>query len=86
MSKTSKQRKTTKIIKLHEFHRFDVQTIKTTQNSESDQNNAKLASSWRQNEQWLASIYDGKTIQINAKLLNAIKLRWICIDMTSKRY
>ena len=89
--------KTTQIIKLHELHRFDVKTIKTTQNYRSDQigrqNEQKC---WVTSKTFKTTLnYKSDQIIMNCidlmskrskqrKTPNAIKLRWICIDLTSK--
>ena len=88
MSKKSKERKTTKLRR---------KTFKTTQNYESD-HIIIIASIWRQNHQnfWVRwQNYKSNQITMNwidlmskrskqRKITNAIKLRSICIDLTSK--
>ena len=65
------------------WHRFDVKTIKNIEvRSQNIQNNAKLQNWSNYNELLL---FDVKSIK-QLKTTNAIKLRSICIDLTSKRY
>ena len=76
VAKHSKLRKTTKVIILRLLHRFDVKTIKTFELGGKTTKVIKL--------QWIASIWR-QNDQNNTKLqTNAIKLRSICIDLTSK--
>ena len=98
MSNTSKQHKTIKIIKLHELHRFDVKTIKTTQNYRSDQigrqneqkcwvtsKTFKTTLNYKSDQNTMTCIDLMSKRSKQRKTPNAIKWRWIWIDLTSKQ-
>ena len=79
MSKRSKQRKTTKRSNYNELHRFDVITIK---NVELRRNAFKTTQNYKSNQITMTCIYLMSKLQ---KTKIVIILRWICIDLMSKR-
>ena len=91
----SKQRKTTKVIKLQWIASIWCQKHQTNAKLQKWSYFDEFASIWRQNDQNNAKLrkwsnynalhrFDVKTIK-NRKTTKAIKLRSICIDLTSKR-
>ena len=87
-----------KIIKLHELHRFDVKTIKTTQNYRSDQigrqneqkcwvtsKTFKTTLNYKSDQNTMTCIDLMSKRSKQRKTPNAIKWRWIWIDLTSKQ-
>ena len=73
-----KQRKTTNS-NYNELHRFDVKTIK---NVELRRKTTKNWSNY--NELHRFDVKTIKTFELGRKTTKVIKLRWICIDLTSK--
>ena len=86
VAKHSKHRKSTKLIKLQWIASIwcenDQKRWGTSQNI---QNNAKLQKQSNYNGLHRFDVKTIKNVELRRKTTNVIKLRWICIDLTSKR-